>query len=63
MAQTSIVKALIKDAEETATIMENAIKEAGVDGIIIEVNMRRKYNEYVIKVNRKTYYPRDDEPL
>ncbi len=61
MSQKSIVQPLIDDAKDTAVKMEKVIREAGIDGIIVEVEMKTKFTNYVIKVLRKGVYPRDDE--
>jgi len=51
----------MEDAKATAIGIEEAINKAGIKGMVMEVNMRHKYNEFVIKVNRKGLFPRDDE--
>ena len=61
MAQKSTIVPIAEDAKATAIDIERAIKEAGIDGIVVEINMKHKYNEYVVKVNRKGLFPRDDE--
>jgi len=58
----SIIVLIMDDAKATALSIEESLHNAGIEGYVMEVNMKHKYNEFVIRVDRKGFlFPRDDE--